>query len=171
MNNRNDANATTPWYRQFWPWFIIAILSWGVVSASITLSFALRNPPQMMTGDYQRLGKALVDTHKRADRAEALGLSGAVQFEQGEWRLVVETGQPGALGDVLLLLVQHPTDAERDRQVLLRGSVVRGYTGAGEPPPGRGRLIVSDPEQSWWISSAYQAENNRLAVDLRPERL
>lgn len=170
MNKPNDASAT-PWYRQFWPWFIIAILSWGVISASITLSFALRNPPQMMTGDYQRLGKALVDTHKRADRAEALGLKGAVAFERGEWRLKLEARQSDGLSDVLLLLVQHPTDAGRDRQVLLRGSVAAGYTGAGDPPPVRGRLIVSDPEQSWWISSAYQAENNQLAADLLPERL
>ncbi|MCA1777922.1 MAG: FixH family protein, partial [Xanthomonadaceae bacterium] len=77
MNSR-QANENTPWYRQFWPWFIVAILLWGVVSASIVLAIAIRNPPHMMTGDYAKLGKALVDTHRRADRAAALGLVGVL---------------------------------------------------------------------------------------------
>ena len=106
MEQRDNA----PWYRQFWPWFILAILSWGVVSATITLSFALRNPPHMMTGDYARLGKALVDTHVRADRAEALGLAGMLTAESA--RPAVEANA-GALAQSLLLryaLVCHKCD-------------------------------------------------------------
>ena len=31
-----------PWYRQFWPWFLIAIPLAGVIMASITATFAYR---------------------------------------------------------------------------------------------------------------------------------
>ncbi len=165
MEQRDNA----PWYRQFWPWFILAILSWGVVSATITLSFALRNPPHMMTGDYARLGKALVDTHVRADRAEALGLAGMLTAEKGAWLLRLEVTDLPA--QQLVLLVQHPTDSSRDRQVVLNRSAPGEYRAAAAEVPSRGRLIVSDLEQTWWISSSFQQGGERLEAELKPERL
>lgn len=160
---------TTPWYRQFWPWFILAILSWGVVSATITLSVALKNPPHMMTGDYARLGKALVDTHVRADRAEALGLSATLVGENDEWLLRLDSADLPA--PQLMLLVQHPTDSTRDRQVVLNRVESGDYRAAAIEIPPRGRLIVSDLEQTWWISSSFQRDAEGLQAELKPERL
>jgi hypothetical protein len=40
MNER--APQMKPWYRQFWPWFLIAIPLAGVIMASITATFAYR---------------------------------------------------------------------------------------------------------------------------------
>lgn len=162
---------TVPWYKQFWPWFILAILGWGVVSASITLSVAVRNPPQMMTGDYAKLGKALVDTHERADRADALGLAGRLTMNDGRVRLELDRAGSASIGDALMLLAQHPTDAARDRQILLaRGADGSFGAEAAELPP-RGRLIVSDLEQTWWISSRYALSDDALEARLIPERL
>ena len=166
-----EQTDTTPWYRQFWPWFILAILGWGVVSASITLSVALKNPPHMMTGDYAKLGKALVDTHVRADRAEALGLAGTLRVEQDGWWLQLDPEASELSPESLLLLVQHPTDSTRDRQVVLKRSAPGEYRADAIDIPERGRLIVSDLEQTWWISSSYQREGQRLEVALKPERL
>jgi hypothetical protein len=163
--------APPPWYRQFWVWLVLAILGWGVVSSTITLSVALRNPPQMMTGDYQRLGKALVDTHARADRAEALGLSGLLGMKPDSWSLAVQAFDPTALPDTLLLLVQHPTDAARDRQLLLRRAADGSYGTGIESVPPRGRIIVSDLEQSWWISASYELASGDGELALKPERL
>ena len=161
----------TPWYRQFWPWFLLAILGWGVVSASITLAVAVGNPPQMMTGDYAKLGKALVDTHERADRAAALGLSGRLTLAGGEAVLAVEAVDLAGLDDALMLLVQHPTDAGQDRQLRLLRVAGGRYAAPSGDWPARGRLIVSDLEQRWWISSVYRVEDGRVEVRLSPERL
>ena len=166
-----EQTDTTPWYRQFWPWFILAILSWGVISASITLTVALKNPPHMMTGDYAELGKALVDTHVRADRAEALGLAGTLRSEQGAWRLRFDREASEVSLESLLLLIQHPTDTTRDRQVVLRRSAPGEYRADAFDIPDRGRLIVSDLEQTWWISSSYRRQGDVLEAALKPERL
>lgn len=162
---------TTPWYKQFWPWFIIGVLSWGVVSASITLTVALKNPPHMMTGDYAKLGKALVDTHRRADRAEALGLSGLLTRSGAQWALSLDANESEALGERLLLLAQHPTDSARDRQVVLDRIAPGEYRAEAVAVPPRGRIIVSDLAQSWWISSIYESDADSLDVALAPERL
>ena len=166
-----EQTDTTPWYRQFWPWFILAILSWGVVSSSIMLSMALKNPPHMMTGDYAELGKALVDTHVRADRAEALGLAGTLRSEQGAWRLRFDREASELSSASLLLLIQHPTDTARDRQVVLRRSAPGEYRADALDIPDRGRLIVSDLEQTWWVSSSYRRQGEVLEASLKPERL
>ena len=34
-------NGTLPWYRHFWPWFIIAMLASAVTGSFISLYFAL----------------------------------------------------------------------------------------------------------------------------------
>jgi hypothetical protein len=162
---------TTPWYKQFWPWFILAILGWGVVSATTTLVFAVRNPPQMMTGDYAKLGKALVDTHVRADRAEALGLDGRLIRSGSEMALQLQALDLDALGGSVMLLAQHPTDAGRDRQIVMNRQSDGRYLGEVDSLPPRGRIIVSDLEQSWWISSEYQVDGDVLELLLVPERL
>jgi hypothetical protein len=160
-----------PWYRNFWPWFIIAILSWGVISSSITLTVALNNPPHMMTGDYAELGKALVDTHERADRADALGLSGTLARAGSQWALRIESAASERLGERLLLLVQHPTDSARDRQVVFDRIANGEYRAAATEIPARGRMIVSDLEQTWWISSEYDTASAPLSATLVPRRL
>jgi len=39
-----DQNAhERPWFRQFWPWFLIAIPLAGIIMASVTATFAIRN--------------------------------------------------------------------------------------------------------------------------------
>ncbi|MDX1625177.1 MAG: FixH family protein [Wenzhouxiangellaceae bacterium] len=160
-----------PWYRQFWPWFLLAVLAWGIVSASITLAVAVGNPPQMMKGDYARLGKVLVDTHVRADRAESLGLAGHLTGVDGRLRLELAARDASAVDDSLLLLVQHPVDAARDRQLLLRRVGATTWLAETEDLPPRGRVVVSDPGQTWWISSSFAGDADRLDVRLVPERL
>jgi hypothetical protein len=50
-----------PWYRQFWPWFIIALPAAAVLASFYTLWLAISNPVQMVVDDeeYQRLNSGL----------------------------------------------------------------------------------------------------------------
>jgi len=34
-------NSTVPWYRHFWPWFIIALLASAVTGSFVSLYFAV----------------------------------------------------------------------------------------------------------------------------------
>ena len=51
----------TPWYRQFWPWFIIALPASVVIASFFTLWLAISNPDHLVVDDdqYQRLNSEL----------------------------------------------------------------------------------------------------------------
>ena len=46
-----------PWYRQFWPWFIIALPTAAVIASFISLWLAISHPDQLVVteDEYQRL--------------------------------------------------------------------------------------------------------------------
>lgn len=50
-----------PWYRQFWPWFIIALPASAVVAGIITFWLAVSNPDHVVVEDdeYQRVRSEL----------------------------------------------------------------------------------------------------------------
>lgn len=49
----NDQNL--PWYKQFWPWFIIALPASVVVASFFTLWLAISNPDQIVLSDEEYL--------------------------------------------------------------------------------------------------------------------
>ena len=50
-----------PWYKQFWPWFIIALPASAVIASFITLWIAISNPDGMVLTDteYRRVNSEL----------------------------------------------------------------------------------------------------------------
>ena len=59
---------TQPWYRQFWPWFLIALPATAVVASLYTVWLAASNPDTLVVDDYRRIGKS---THARQERDRA----------------------------------------------------------------------------------------------------
>jgi len=50
-----------PWYKQFWPWFIIALPASAVVAGFITLWLAISSPDYLVVDEeeYRRLNGSL----------------------------------------------------------------------------------------------------------------
>lgn len=50
-----------PWYKQFWPWFIIALPASAVIAGFYTLWLAINNPDYIVVDDeeYRRLNSNL----------------------------------------------------------------------------------------------------------------
>jgi|GEM_PF-922583 len=161
-----------PWYREFWVWFLLAIIGMGVASGTGVLVIGIKNAPQMVTGDYQPLGKVLIDTHERADRARALGLSGALSVSEQQIELNLSAHDLDALPEQLLLRFQHPTDAERDISAVARRiDAGRWQADLGSlRAPARSRVILSDLQQTWWLSGRFPGEvTGQIGLD--PEKL
>lgn len=64
-----------PWYRQPWPWFLIALPGFAVVGSVITAAIAMRGNDDVVAPDYYRRGLAINQELERRQRAAELGLT------------------------------------------------------------------------------------------------
>lgn len=72
-NTRPAPVAEPPWYRQFWPWFIIALPASAVVAGFYTLYLAISQPVQLVVTDdeYRQLNNELkVQVHEQEIQEE-----------------------------------------------------------------------------------------------------
>jgi len=56
-NSPQAADQALPWYRQFWPWFIIALPTAAVIGSFISLWLAVSHPDFLVVTDdeYQQI--------------------------------------------------------------------------------------------------------------------
>jgi hypothetical protein len=120
-----------PWYRQFWPWFLIALPASVVVAGLTTLVIANRYSDDLVVSDYYKDGLAINRQLDKQARARDLGLAAEVLVL--ERRIQVRLGS-GGNGEVsgpyeVELRLSHPLEADRDFAVTLRRSAPGLYVG------------------------------------------
>ncbi|WP_105901529.1 FixH family protein [Vibrio gangliei] len=49
----------TPWYKQFWPWFLIFLPMCAVVGSFVTLGIFTKNSVDLVSEDYYKEGKGI----------------------------------------------------------------------------------------------------------------
>lgn len=107
-----------PWYKQFWPWFLIALPGSVVIASFVTIYLAVTNPVSLVTSDYYREGLSINQYISLDKLAGERGLSAAISFDLEVGELVVDfvdEPQPA-----LTLFLYHPSLAERDQVLTLR---------------------------------------------------
>lgn len=112
---------TLPWYRQFWPWFLIVLPGSAVVASLYTVSLAVRTSDSLVTSDEGGMN-VVVERHLAAERrAVELGLAASIIIDGGSGAVTatLEGGLPAAVPAALRLLLSHPTSAIRDQTIML----------------------------------------------------
>lgn len=61
QNNHEIPGQIEPWYKQFWPWFIIALPASVVIASFFTLWLAISNPDYLVVDEdeYQQIRSEL----------------------------------------------------------------------------------------------------------------
>ena len=72
MTTSTTNASQVPWYRQFWPWFIIAIPSSAVIGGFMTLWLALTHPESLVVeeSEYNKIRNELKAQSTSADEAD-----------------------------------------------------------------------------------------------------
>jgi hypothetical protein len=99
-----------PWYKQFWPWFIISIPAATVVAAMYTIKLAVDTSDGLVSDDYYKEGLAVNKDLSRQRLAKTFGLSAGLTLDQdtGELRARLQ-GKLVSPPGVLVLKLFHPT--------------------------------------------------------------
>ena len=114
MHADRPREDTEPWYRQFWPWFIIALPATAVVAGLITLYIATVNRDTLVRDDYYKEGLALNQDLARSRRAADLGITAELAYDPGTGDVVLTTTGVAGETERLTLVLVHPTLEEQD---------------------------------------------------------
>jgi hypothetical protein len=112
---------TVPWYRHFWPWFLISIPAAAIAGSILTGVLAGRHADSLVADDWYQEGKLINRALARDQVARRLSISAELRIDErsGDVALELEGESVDAL-EALRLELSHPTLASRDHQILLR---------------------------------------------------
>lgn len=148
---------TVPWYRQFWPWFLILLPGSWVVGSLYTASLAIRTDDSLVVDKGMSVGEATERGLAAERRASELGLSATldVNLETGLIVTRLESAFAMDTPGTLQLELSHPAFRERDMSVQL----LRSMPDADGAATWSGQL-PSVPEGRWYL--VLQADDWRL---------
>jgi uncharacterized protein len=129
----------TPWYKQFWPWFLI-ILPLTVVTWTIgTVVVFSQNAVSLVTEDYYKKGKGINVDFTEINVAKSLLLSAAVFSEGNDLVIDFDKGKLETY-PALLVMFAHRTLPDRDFSQLVSADASGQY-----------RLSLKEPLQGPWF--------------------
>lgn len=168
MQKRPVVENVLPWYRQGWPWLLIAIPASAVIGGIITLALAVQSPNALVVDDYYKEGLAINQKMHRLATAENMNLQGLLRSDGKQLTLRLDSAAPVSDSTLTLRLV-HATRAELDRQLELRRTDDGSYIAELEKliagtwylflQPGnnaweiRARMVIDGPFQAFLTSN------------------
>lgn len=155
---RPPREDTEPWYKQFWPWFLISLPASVVVAAIVTINLAIETDDGLVSDDYYKEGLAIHKDAAISSRAKALGIAGRLAYESETSAVSFALDRPlPAPTAQLTLLIVHPTLPNRDQQVQLTAMDDRRYIGRVSPLEAASwKLKLFPEEESWRIEGRLQ---------------
>lgn len=139
----------TPWYREPWPWLLIAGPAAVLVAGAATIWIAFASADGLVAEDYYKEGLAINKVLAREEAARQKGISASVVLKEGSIEVLLEGDKPQAL----FAHLAHATRAGNDLRLRLAPAAAGTYAAALPPlPPGRWRIVIEDPRGTWRIA-------------------
>ncbi|WP_428772478.1 FixH family protein [Vibrio sp.] len=128
-----------PWYKQFWPWFLIILPLTVVVWTLITVYVFSQNSVSLVTEDYYKKGKGINVDLSKINVAKELGLKATIQSQDNAVVIRLDKGKLEHYPAVKAMFA-HRTLADRDFSQLITADAKGNY-----------RLTLTEPLQGPWF--------------------
>lgn len=155
MMTLQPVENSTPWYRQFWPWFLLTIPLLTIVAGIITIYLANKNQVSLVHDNYYKQGLAINQVMQQQEYAATAKLAAQLTYKAEQQLLSVKLqGKLDHWPQQLLLRTLHPTRAEQDRTFILEHNENGLYTCRHATLPNViRRVLLSSPDKKWRIES------------------
>jgi hypothetical protein len=150
---------TSPWYRQFWPWFIISIPALTIVAAMITITIAVKTDDGLVVDDYYKEGLAINEDKQRGRKAAALEISAELSLDENGM-IQAQLPEKVAALPFLMLTLTHPGDASKDLELPL-ANVGNALFTSKDPLDGTGinwHVVITPPDTDWKLSGRWRPD-------------
>lgn len=137
-----------PWYREPWPWLVMAGPAAVLVAGAITTWIAFASADGLVAEDYYRQGMAINKVLAREEAARTRGIAVSILDTKETLKVELRGDAPPALFAHLV----HATRAGYDVRLRLE-RVASGIYEAELPelPAGRWTIAIEDPKSEWRI--------------------
>lgn len=152
-----DGRDPEPWYRQFWPWFLIALPTSVVIASMVTIWLAVSRPNPMVVDDYSRIARSIEQRRERDLAAAALGVTARIRLITDAGLVMVRLAPESVEPASLELRFSHPLVQERDQVVKLTRSP-EGWSGNLEIAVGRWYVQLYPGDLAWRLSGELDGE-------------
>jgi len=163
-----DREDTQPWYRQFWPWFIIALPASSVVAGLTTLWISMQTSDSLVVESLDGM-QIVAERRLNAEQLAAeLDLAALLEIDldTGAVEVAMQAGRLESAPATIELELSHPTLAKRDRLITLHRA----------PPDDAGNTLwsghfVTVPDGRWYVTlkSSDQTRRWRLSGEWQGE--
>ncbi|MFN0164423.1 MAG: FixH family protein [Burkholderiales bacterium] len=157
-----------PWYREPWPWLIMAGPAAVVVAGVITTVIAFRTSDGLVADDYYKRGLTINRTLAREDAAAARQVRAGVSYDATHGRVRVTLSGDGVLPAAVTLRLTHPTRAGLDHTLVLAHLGGGVYEGSLRLAEGAGARWIAFLETAEWRLVADWNDPARRPLAMAP---
>jgi hypothetical protein len=159
------AGESRPWYREPWPWLLIAPPAASVALGAVMWTLAARTNDGLVVDDYYKQGLAINQVLDREARARTLAIRAVVSFNAERTRVRLQLAGGAPLPDRLTLRLAHPTRAGEDQTIALAAVGAGVFEGGMRPPaPGRWHVLLEDAQATWRLAASWRTEAPSIAL-------
>lgn len=160
--------SASPWYKQFWPWFIISVPLSAIVACITMLVYMSDKGPSMVVDDYYKKGKSINLELSKFDRAKALFLHADLTINDGVVKVFFTKGDVQN-APALKVSFYHKTLKEYDLNMVLTPNAAGAYSGVTEAlKDDRYTVFIEPMDGSWKLKENIQLPYNDI-FKIKPE--
>jgi uncharacterized protein len=164
MQREATPSRRKPWYREPWPWLLMAGPAIVVVAGLTTAFIAFRGADGLVADDYYKQGLSVNREIARDQAARDLGVAGAIELLPDRVRVTLRASS--ALPDRITVRFAHPSRASEDR-VVHTARVADGAWEAPLPQLHAGRWLAIVEAERWRVSAQLNTKA-ASAAELSP---
>jgi len=139
-----------PWYREPWPWFLMALPATSVVVGLAFAWTAVVTNDGLVTEDYYKQGQMVGETLVQSRRAAELGIAAGLRLTNDSIRIRLTARRADMpMPPALIVMLSHPTRAGQDQKSFLK-PVGDAYVGSLQTPASGHRLVLIEDEAKTW---------------------
>ena len=145
-----NTSSPQPWYRQFWPWFLIALPATAVIASVYTIFLAVKHEPTMVKENYYQEGLSINERIQQDKRATEMGVQANLLFSEATGKVNAFLSGKQPITESLILAISAPGDANLDRVYQLKAASDSLFISPLKEIP-EGRFYVSlEPQDREW---------------------